>query len=413
MKIFYSWQSDIDGKINRNFILQALKNTVKTLKQKYGYDIVIDQATRDEPGTPDIPGTILKKIDECSIFISDITIINKNSRMRRTPNPNVLIELGYAIRKHGFEKIITIINNDFGKPEDLPFDIRHRKPLQYKYNCKTDKKTPLKDLSNELENAIILINAKTMITEKIDFSFFDKEKAKPIGKYCLVERIFYKKITESDFIKGIDFNVIRKYKREKELTEWQEYLYKQKKENEEIIMAYNAMKGIVITNAGFIDDQYETKNYYDKYMISALIWKNSIRFDFFIKNNNEQSMKNVKIKLKTKENNSVMRELDLPKFPTSSTLTALAFSLKEETKQTLYQKRKHGDNITFEYTKDNLYANEEYILDEPLYILCEQGKIEIEYNIYSDNLPEIKGIMKIEIKNEAKVLSSAEVFYEL
>ena len=413
MKIFYSWQSDIDGKYNRNFILQALKNATKTIKHKCGYDVVIDQATRDEPGTPDIPNTILKKIDECSIFIADVTIINKNTRKRPTPNPNVLIELGYAIKKNGFEKIITITNNEYSKPEDLPFDIRHRKPLQYKYNDKIEKKSALKDFTNELENAIILINAKTLTTEKIDFILYNKEEAKPIGINCTAKNIFYKRITEDDFIKGLDFNAIKKYKSENKLNEWQEYLYKQVKKCEERKMAYSAMRGNTITAVGFVVDQYETENYYDKYMITALIRKNAIKIDFLAKNNNEQTMKNVKIVLKTKKNNKVRRKIDFPDFPASSTFAVNVISVSGKSNQSLFQMREYGEDITFEYKKDNLYATEEYIIEEPLYILCVEGLIEIGYTIYSDNLDPINGTLKIEIKSETMLLSPMEVFHKL
>jgi hypothetical protein len=64
MKIFYSWQSDIEGKINRYFILDALKEAVKNLKNEGAFvDIEIDQATRDKPGMPDIPDTVLDLFD--------------------------------------------------------------------------------------------------------------------------------------------------------------------------------------------------------------------------------------------------------------------------------------------------------------------------------------------------------------
>lgn len=229
MKIFYSWQSDIDGSVNRYFILEALKNAVKNLKSKGDFDIEIDQATRDEPGTPDIPETILKKIDECSIFVADISFINGKSAKRRTPNPNVLIELGYAVKKHGFEKIIAIFNCEFGKPEKLPFDIRHRKPMQYQYNKNMEKKVPLNNLARDLENEILLIDRKTMTKDKVDLVFYDRDEGKQYGKSCTVNGVIYKKLEENDFLKGIDFNVISEYKNRNKLTEWQKYLFKEKK----------------------------------------------------------------------------------------------------------------------------------------------------------------------------------------
>jgi len=413
MKIFYSWQSDIEGKINRYFIHDAIKNAVKNLNDTGTFNIIIDQATRDEPGTPDIPNTILKKIDECSLFIADITFINEEGAKRRTPNPNVLLELGYAIKKLGFEKIITILNCEYGKCEELPFDLRHRRPLQYQYNSNMEKAATLKILSKEIENAILLIDKKTISDRKIDFIIYDKDDGKPIGANCTINGTFHKRITEDDFIRGMDFNELRKYKGEKTLTGWQEYLFKQVKEHEEMKMAYKATKGMAITSAFAFVDQYETKNYYDKYMATALIRTNAIRLDFLTKNNNEQSIKNVKIVLKTKKNDGVRRKSDFPDYPSSSILTAMTVRLTEVVKQCVFTKKEYGEYDIFEYEKDNLYATEEYILEEPLYLVCEEGLIEIEYTIYSDNLAPINGTLTIEVKMEAKALTPMEAFYEL
>jgi hypothetical protein len=51
MKIFYSWQSDIEGKFNRYFIKECLEETIRRLN----YDLAIDDAIRldhDTKGEP-------------------------------------------------------------------------------------------------------------------------------------------------------------------------------------------------------------------------------------------------------------------------------------------------------------------------------------------------------------------------
>lgn len=414
MKVFYSWQSDIDGKINRYFILEALENAVKNLKDKGTFDIEIDQATRGEPGTPDIPDTIFKKIDECSIFISDITFINDNNTKRRTPNPNVLIELGYAIKKLGFEKIIAIFNNEFGKPEELPFDINHRRLMQYHYNSSMDKKVSLKILTTELENALLLIDRTTTTKEKVDFEFYDRDEAKRYGKICSVNGLIYKRLTEDDFLKGIDFDVIKKYQGGRKLTEWQEYLYDNKKIHEERKAALASIKGMTITAEYMVTDHYETKDYYNKYMALSLLRLNNCKFDFLVRNNNEQTMKNIKIVLKTAKENRLRKENDFPDLPFRSTLTALAYGIPKNAEETLFQKKEYGDYVIFEYLKDNLYAGEEYILDEPLYLsLQEHGLIKIGYTIFSENLPKINGVLEVNMTNEVEELSPIDVFCKL
>src|SRR6266699_149918 len=54
--VFYSWQSDLDGKTTRSFIEEALKKAVKVLQKDDTLDVglVIDRDTKDVPGSPDI-----------------------------------------------------------------------------------------------------------------------------------------------------------------------------------------------------------------------------------------------------------------------------------------------------------------------------------------------------------------------
>lgn len=47
------------------------------------------------------------------------------------PNPNVLIELGYAIKVLGWSKIICLFNSETGNIEDLPFGINHNRVTPY------------------------------------------------------------------------------------------------------------------------------------------------------------------------------------------------------------------------------------------------------------------------------------------
>ncbi|WP_299177794.1 hypothetical protein [uncultured Chryseobacterium sp.] len=102
MKIFYSWQSDLEKEITSNAIRFAIKTAIPLIEQEYGeVSIIFDEATRGEAGSPHIPETIFSKIKNSDVFICDITHIVelqiKESVNKKIPNPNVLIELGYAI----------------------------------------------------------------------------------------------------------------------------------------------------------------------------------------------------------------------------------------------------------------------------------------------------------------------------
>lgn len=125
--IFYSWQSDI--RESRNLISDCLQQLPKKLK-----DMVTAQVDRDTvglAGAPDIGDSIYEKIDACDLFVADVTIINSDYSGRKTPNPNVMLELGYAIKALGWDKIVLICCGDYGDIEQLPFDINHRRILKY------------------------------------------------------------------------------------------------------------------------------------------------------------------------------------------------------------------------------------------------------------------------------------------
>jgi hypothetical protein len=90
----------------------------------------LDRDTEGEPGAPDIADTIFAKIDKCDMFVSDVSIINGDGT-RKTPNPNVLLEVGYAAKRLGWKRITNICNENYGETKELPFDLRKRRVVRY------------------------------------------------------------------------------------------------------------------------------------------------------------------------------------------------------------------------------------------------------------------------------------------
>ncbi|MEK4205488.1 MULTISPECIES: hypothetical protein [Paenibacillus] len=166
INVFYSWQSDLPNKKNRGLINDCIKNALNSIcaSHKHITEIHLESDSRNEIGTPDLASTIFSKIDVCDIFIADISIINSNTTNRLTPNPNVLIELGYASKSIGWTNILCIYNTEFGEVEKLPFDIRHRKPVCY--NTAEDNTYVKKQLIKSLELAISEIIEKRILDKK-------------------------------------------------------------------------------------------------------------------------------------------------------------------------------------------------------------------------------------------------------
>jgi hypothetical protein len=126
MVIFYSWQSDTDEDLNRYFIRDCLKDAEKALNKQGSIQesIRVQHDTTGAGGTPAIADTIYKRIAASAMVIADVTFVGhldpaaviaadwsracelqlnvhefcKQPRTRRskTPNPNVLLETGYA-----------------------------------------------------------------------------------------------------------------------------------------------------------------------------------------------------------------------------------------------------------------------------------------------------------------------------
>lgn len=134
--IFYSWQSDLPSKGNRNLIEESLKRAIKAIKKSDSESVepVLDRDTDGISGSPSISESIFSKITIADVFVADVSIINCGEQSKKTPNPNVLIELGYAVSQLGWERVILVQNTFYGEPEELPFDLRGRRVVTYEFN---------------------------------------------------------------------------------------------------------------------------------------------------------------------------------------------------------------------------------------------------------------------------------------
>ena len=151
-KIFYSWQSDLPSSKSRSIIQDAIKSAVNVLGSEME-DIEADRDTQNRTGSPDIAQTIFAKIDESDLFIADVTCVGEiqaGDKIKKSPNSNVLVELGYAAGVLGWDRIICVINTDFGAIENLPFDIRNRRVTPFSLSGKSKK-----DVCNDLKEIII------------------------------------------------------------------------------------------------------------------------------------------------------------------------------------------------------------------------------------------------------------------
>jgi hypothetical protein len=171
--VFYSWQSDRPGAVCRNFIERALQSAIDRLRAdveidpSLRMDLELDRDTKNTPGSPAIFDTILSKIKMARVVVCDLTFVCRREDGRPIPNPNVLIECGYALNRPGSTRIVSAMNEAYGKAsnQSLPFNLAHiRFPIRYslRENASEDeKKAARKLLTDALESAL-----RTIFTSK-------------------------------------------------------------------------------------------------------------------------------------------------------------------------------------------------------------------------------------------------------
>ena len=156
----------------RSTIRWALERAVRNLNRGGTLEeaLRVDQDTDEVAGWPDIAATILAKIERCELFVADITPINgPDPEARLTPNPNVMLELGYALATGmGRTRIVCIVNDGYvpeGDLSRLPFDVRGGRPLSFTLQDPSERRAekgredPLRtaaraDLARALERAL-------------------------------------------------------------------------------------------------------------------------------------------------------------------------------------------------------------------------------------------------------------------
>lgn len=149
MKIFWSWQSDNHEKSGRYFVSEVLGAVAQELNDLSGLDeamrgddvgpIEVDHDTKGVAGSPPIADTVLQKIRAAAVFVADVTPVGRTETGKHLANPNVMIELGYAIHALGHSRIVLVMNKaEHGALDTLPFDLRYlRGPVVYELGPNT------------------------------------------------------------------------------------------------------------------------------------------------------------------------------------------------------------------------------------------------------------------------------------
>ncbi len=170
--IFYSWQSN--NSKTRSYVESALKKAVKNIAEDPDIEAAprVDKDTQDVAGAVHIVDTIKRKIDECGVFLADVSLIDSVSSGKLIVNQNVMFELGYAIGRHSESRVIMVANADLGDIKNLPFDISHHRVIQF--SLANDPKAT--KLQASLESALNIHLQSLTAQSKESLVISEKEK---------------------------------------------------------------------------------------------------------------------------------------------------------------------------------------------------------------------------------------------
>ncbi|WP_367391683.1 hypothetical protein [Lewinella sp. LCG006] len=194
-KVFFAFQMDTEDKFGKGFIQSAIEIAIQKFKSE-GVEVSLDFGFRGTPGSPLLIEEMLKKSSDSDMVIVDLTFTSSkewfnaelidediNERWfsipigdrKLSPNPNVLLETGYAWATKGTYRTLAVMNVANGSPDELPVDLKgFRWGITYNLDESNyeDRKSIRKDLANDFYDAI-----KTAIASEAEYQ---QEKWKPI-----------------------------------------------------------------------------------------------------------------------------------------------------------------------------------------------------------------------------------------
>lgn len=131
--IFLCWQSD--NSTARNAVRSSLYKAVKAVEREIGGQVAVDEDNRAYAGSPHIDHVIRERIRRASAMVADLSLVgdivdpSTPDVVKKTPNPNVMFEVGYAFATIGPERIVLV--RDKRLVGELPFDINHHRYTEF------------------------------------------------------------------------------------------------------------------------------------------------------------------------------------------------------------------------------------------------------------------------------------------
>lgn len=175
LKIFFSWQSDING--NHKTIRDALELACDTIKKEGIFDIEYTESTWERSGSPIIDKVVMEKAKDCDMFVADLTPV-AYTQNKSLPNPNVMLELGVAKSSLIDDTILLLYTGNI-EASKMPFDINHQRMSRF-------SKSHITDYVRAMAKTAVMNPKHTSVFDNNDkFLYYDKNVRNNItsGKY--------------------------------------------------------------------------------------------------------------------------------------------------------------------------------------------------------------------------------------
>lgn len=218
LHIFFSWQTQTrdQGFDNKAFLIECINKACKSIEDKgklKGVFFKLHQGLGGVSGTPSVSAKMMELIDNCDIFIGDMTVTTPNTwllnfgrklnlikGLRREPNSNVYGEFHRALgkSKEFEEQIILVMNDVNGTPEDdtklIPFDSRERRfPITFHLKDK-GQEAAKNEFTKTLKTALLqstLVALKNIGNKYLPFIGWSEQAKNPklSGKYIWTTKL--------------------------------------------------------------------------------------------------------------------------------------------------------------------------------------------------------------------------------
>lgn len=108
--VFFSWQKTRPSGEHWSLIESGLEKAAIDVGRQLDLEVEVTRDSQGVAGSPLIFDEIKAKLDRCDVAVFDLTNVGTLENQRPCPNPNVLVELGYALHRLPTERILLVMN---------------------------------------------------------------------------------------------------------------------------------------------------------------------------------------------------------------------------------------------------------------------------------------------------------------